>query len=59
MHWGMLIIRGLRREKGPAQRKLPITVEDLNDLRGMLVPIQIDHAILRASVLIGRFLCYG
>ena len=31
-----LMLKGLKREKGPTNRKLPITVEDLRALKGLL-----------------------
>ena len=50
-----LMIRGLRRAKGPAQRKLPISLEDLRTLNGMIGHKQIDRQIQGATVLLGWF----
>ena len=51
----MLAIRGLRRAKVPARRKLPISVEDLRDPKRMLDLDQIDEQILWAATPIGWF----
>ena len=51
----MLMVRGLRRAKVPTHRKLPISVEYLRTLKGMLDLHQIDQQILRATMIIGMF----
>ena len=50
-----LMIRGLRRAKGPTQRKLPISIEDLKTLSGMTDHTKIDQQILWITVLLGWF----
>ena len=51
----MLMARGMRLAIGPTQRKLPIALEDLGALKGMLGLRQIAQSIVWASVLIGLF----
>ena len=49
-----LKIRALGRAWGPARRKLPISVEDMGALKGMIELMRIDPQILWATVLLGR-----
>ena len=51
----MLMIRGLGRPKGPARRKLPISVEDTGTPNGMPELMRIDQQILATTVLRGWF----
>ena len=49
-----LLLKGAKRLKGPTNRKLPVTVEDLKVVYDMLdVPNNIDNRILWCSVLLG------
>ena len=50
-----LMLKGLKREKGPTNRKLPITVEDLRALKGLLNLKDSDQLCLRAVILTGWF----
>ena len=50
-----LMVRGLRRAKGPTQRKLPISLEDLREVKNMMDLAQIDQYILWETTLAGRF----
>ena len=50
-----LMIRGMRRAKGPTQRKLPISIEDRTTLHGMMDHIDIDQQILWSTVLLSWF----
>ena len=50
-----LMIRGLRRAKGPTQRKLPITIEDLTTLHDMIDHTDINQQTLWGTVLLGWF----
>lgn len=51
----MLMVRGLRRAKGPTQRKIPTTIEDRMALNGMLDLGQVGQQILWATILLGWF----
>ena len=50
-----LMIRGLRMAKGPTQRKLLVSIEDLNILHSMLDHDNIDQQIVWAAVLLSWF----
>ena len=54
----MLMIRGLGRGKGPARRKLPISVEDMGAPKGIPELMRIDRQILLTTVLRGWFSRY-
>ena len=51
----MLMVRGLKRAKGPTQRKLPISVEDLGTLKGTMDLAQSDQLTLWTATLLGWF----
>ena len=49
-----LLLKGAKRAKGPTNRKLPVTVEDLEVISGMLhAKDNIDNRILRCNILLG------
>ena len=50
-----LMIRGMRREKGPAAIKSPFTLSDLKSSNVFLDLDTIDRQIARGAVLLGRF----
>ena len=50
-----LMIRGLRRAKGPTKRKLPISIEDLKELSDVIDHTQIDQQIIWRAALLGWF----
>ena len=50
-----LMLKGLKRAGGPVNRKLPITVEDLRSLKGLLNLREADQLCLWVSILTGWF----
>ena len=50
-----LMLKGLKRAQGPTKRKLPITVEDLRALKGLLNLSDPDQLCLWTTILTGWF----
>ena len=50
-----LTLNGLKRANVPANRKLPLPLDDFRSLKGMLNLNEVDQLILCVTVLLGRF----